>query len=201
MHMLHSLKISALVFCAFTALPVMSSNKIHPFQVPQPASAPDEVLAGIEISAGSFSKYEIDKDSGHLVLDRFQSMPVVYPANYGFLPSTLAGDGDTLDVLVLSREPVVPTAFIRVRPIGILKMVDGGEQDDKIIAVPADDVDPQYRSIRDISDLPDIEKERIEAFFRVYKDLPIGRKIVELGGFENAEAARAMIQQALESAP
>lgn len=171
----------------------------HPLEIPQPESAPQTVLAGIEISAGSFSKYEIDPQHGHLVLDRFQTMPVVYPANYGFLPDTKAADGDTLDILVLTREAVVPGAFIRVRPIGILRLLDGGERDDKIIAVPAKDVDPDYADIFELSDLSKSQRDRIEAFFRVYKNLPEGRKLIEIEGFEDAEAARKAISDAIES--
>lgn len=177
----------------------LQAAAIHPFEVPQPDSAPQTVLAGIEISAGSFSKYEIDPDHGHLVLDRFQTMPVAYPANYGFLPATNADDGDTMDVLVLTREAVVPGAFIRVRPIGILRLLDGGERDDKIIAVPAGDVDPDYADVHELSDLPSAQRNRIEAFFRVYKDLPEGRKSIEIEGYGDAAAARQAIIDATQS--
>ncbi len=173
--------------------------RVHPFAVPQTGSDPSDVLAVIEIPAGSFTKYEIDKATGYLVVDRFQSMPVAYPANYGTIPSSLAGDGDPLDVLVLTREPIVPGAFIRVRPIGVLRMIDGGEEDDKVIAVPISDVDPQYDAVRTITDLPEIERQRIEAFFRVYKDLPAGRKRVELRGFVGADAAKASVRAAIDA--
>ena len=171
---------------------------VHPFDVPQAASFPEEVVAVIEISQGSFTKYEIDPELGIIAVDRFQSMPVVYPANYGVITSSLAGDGDNLDVLVLSREPVVPGALIRVRPIGVLKMLDGGEEDDKVIAVPTTQVDPTYESIRTIADLPAMEAQRIEAFFRVYKQLPQGRKVVELNGFRDATEAKALIEKAIQ---
>ncbi|QIB64844.1 inorganic diphosphatase [Kineobactrum salinum] len=124
-------------------------------------------------------------------------MPVVYPANYGTLPSTLAGDNDPLDVLVYTREPVVPGALIRVRPIGILKMLDGGEQDDKLVAVPADEVDPAYTRVRDITDLPEIELQRLQAFFTVYKQLPAGRKQIELQGVGDRAAAFEVTRAAL----
>lgn len=171
----------------------------QPYEVPQPDSAPHTVLARIEISAGSFSKYEVDPQHGHLVLDRFQTMPVVYPANYGFLPATKAADGDTLDVLVLTREAVVPGAFLRVRPIGILRLLDGGERDDKIIAVPAEDVDPDYADVRELTDLANAQRDRIKAFFRIYKDLPEGRKSIEIEGYGDAEAARKAVVDAIES--
>lgn len=164
---------------------------------PQPDAAPDEVYAVIEIPAGSMTKYELDAETGHLMVGRYQSMPVVYPANYGTLPSTLAGDNDPLDVLVYTREPVVPGALIRVRPIGVIRMIDGGEQDDKVIAVPTIKVDPTYAAINDIKDLPVIERERLVAFFLTYKQLPEGRKQVEISGIEDRAAAIAIIKASL----
>lgn len=160
-----------------------------------PQSEPDgkEFYTAIEIPQGSFTKYEIDADTGHLVVDRYQSMPVVYPANYGSITSSLGGDNDPLDALVYTREPVVPGAIIKVRPIGVLKMIDGGEVDDKIVAVPASDIDPTYDKIKEVTDLPEIEQQRLQAFFRVYKQLPDKRKVVELNGFENAEKAQAEV--------
>ncbi len=154
-------------------------------------------MAAIEIPAGSFIKYELDKATGHPIVDRFQSVPMVYPANYGVISQTLAGDGDSLDVLVYTRSPVQSGALILVRPIGVLKMLDGGEQDDKIIAVPAEAVDPTYAGINKIEDLPAIERERLEFFFRTYKTLPAGRKKVELGGFLSAEIAKNIIRSAI----
>ncbi len=171
---------------------------VHPFDIPQTKSFPDEIVAVIEISQGSFTKYEIDPASGIVAVDRFQSMPVVYPANYGVITSSLAGDGDNLDILVLSREPIVPGALIQVRPVGVLKMLDGGEEDDKVIAVPTSKVDPTYDSIQSIADLPPIEVQRIEAFFRVYKQLPEGRKAIELDGFRDAADAKVLIKEAIE---
>lgn len=164
---------------------------------PQPESAPEEVYALVEIPAGSTTKYELDAATGHLLVDRFQSMPVVYPANYGTLPSTLAGDNDPLDVLVYTREPVVPGALILVRPIGILRMLDGGEQDDKLVAVPAAAVDPGYAGIRDIDDLAEIELQRLQAFFKVYKQLPAGRKQIELQELGDRAAALEVTRAAL----
>jgi len=171
---------------------------IHPFNFPQPASAPDEFYALIEIPAGSFTKYEVDPASGFIIVDRFQTMPVRYPANYGSIPSTAGADGDPLDVLVISREPIVPGALILVRPVGMLIMLDEGEQDDKIIAVPADDVDPLYQHIRDIHHLAEVEQQQIEEFFRVYKNLPSGRKKVETQGFVNADTTKSIINQSIK---
>ncbi len=170
---------------------------VHPLHAKQPGKAPAEVLLAVEIPAGSFTKYEIGED-GLVHVDRFQSMPVAYPANYGSMPRTLAGDGDPLDALVLTRAPLHPGVLVRFRPIGVLRMRDDGEADEKIIGVPTGKVDPAYAEIRDIGDLPAIERERIEAFFRVYKDLPKGRNPVVLDGFGDAAEARALIEVALE---
>lgn len=176
----------------------MAANAVlHPFLAAQPKNAPDEVHLAVEIPAGSFTKYEI-KDDGLVHVDRFQSMPVAYPANYGSMPRTLAGDNDPLDALVLTREPLHPGVIVRFRPIGYLKMVDKGEHDEKIIGVPTDKVDPTYADIRDLSDLPAIERQRIEAFFRVYKDLPEGRNPVQLNGWGNAAEAKVLITQAMQ---
>ena len=179
-------------------LAVAVENSIrHPFLAAQPKKAPEEVLLAVEIPAGSFTKYEINEE-GLVYVDRFQSMPVVYPANYGSMPRTLAGDRDPLDALVLTREPLHPGVLIAFRPIGYLRMLDKGEQDDKVIGVPTDKVDPTYSNIRDLADLPEIERQRIEAFFRIYKDLPAGRNPVVLNGYGNAAEAKVLITEALQ---
>jgi inorganic pyrophosphatase len=180
--------------CATTA---MRAEWVHPLAMPQTAIEAGVLLAVIEIPAGSITKYEIDPRTGHLVVDRFQSMPVRYPANYGAIPSSLAGDGDPLDVLVITRDPVAPGAFIHVRPIGVLRMTDAGEADAKIIAVPIHSVDPTFDTLGTITDLPAIERERIEAFFRVYKDLPAERKAVELGGYAGAAEAWQVVRSSI----
>jgi inorganic pyrophosphatase len=169
---------------------------LHPFLAAQPKNAPEEAVLTVEIPAGSFTKYEINED-GLVFVDRFQSMPVTYPANYGSMPRTLAGDGDPLDALVLTREPLHPGVLIKFRPIGVLRMTDDGEGDQKIIGVPTDKIDPTYAGIRDLGDLPAIEQQRIEAFFRVYKDLPAGRNPVKLDGFGDAAEARALIEASM----
>ena len=168
----------------------------NPLLAAQPKNAPAEANLAVEIPAGSFTKYETNED-GLVFVDRFQSMPVAYPANYGSMPSTLAGDGDPLDALVLTREPLHPGVLISFRPIGVLRMVDKGEQDEKILGVPTDKVDPTYANIRDLANLPEIERQRIEAFFRIYKDLPAGRNTVELHGWGNAVEARRIIAEAM----
>ena len=192
--MLKFLAVSLLMLAAPT---IAMAQTVHPFAYEQPRTDGSEFFMVVEIPAGSFTKYEIDADTGHLIVDRYQQMPVVYPANYGSVASTLAGDGDNLDALVLTREPIVPGALIRVRAVGVLRMIDGGETDDKLITVPVSGVDPTYDDIRSIEDLPEIERQRIAAFFAVYKSLPEGRKVVELRGYGDAAEAQAMVRQAL----
>lgn len=176
----------------------MATNAVlHPFLAAQPENAPEHVHLAVEIPAGSFTKYEI-KEDGLVHVDRFQSMPVAYPANYGSMPRTLAGDNDPLDALVLTRAPLHPGVIVRFRPIGYLKMMDNGEHDEKVIGVPTDKVDPSYADIRELQDLPLIERQRIEAFFRVYKDLPEGRNPVQLNGWGSAAEAKALIRAAMQ---
>lgn len=187
---------AALALVAGTTL--AQAQMLSPLDYPQ---TDDEgaFLTVIEIPAGSFTKYELDTEHGYVVVDRYQSMPVVYPANYGSVPSSLGGDGDPLDAMVLTREPIVPGAVIEGRPIGVLHMIDGGEEDSKIIAVPTHDIDPTYDEIRSLDDLPAMERDRIAAFFRVYKQLPEGRKSVELGGFGGPDEAQQMLDAAFRS--
>ncbi|MDO4710174.1 MAG: inorganic diphosphatase [Pseudomonadota bacterium] len=174
------------------------SAPIHPFSAAQPENAPQEARVVVEIPAGSFSKYEIGAEDGLLHVDRFLSMPMAYPANYGSMPRTLAGDGDPLDALVLTRAPLHPGSVIRFRPIAVLRMVDKGEMDEKIIGVPVDKVDASYSHIHDIADLAPLERQRIEAFFRYYKQLPEESKAdVELHGWGNAAEARRLIAAAI----
>ena len=169
----------------------------HPFHAAQAKDAPESAVLAVEIPAGSMTKYEINEE-GLVFVDRFQSMPVAYPANYGSMPRTLAGDGDPLDALVLTREALHPGVLIRFRPVGVLRMEDDGEADQKIIGVPTDKVDPTYAGIRDLNDLPQVERDRIEAFFRVYKDLPKGRNPVRLAGYGDAAEAKALIRDAMQ---
>lgn len=158
-----------------------------------------EIRVLIEIPAGSSIKYELDEASGRMEVDRFLSLPVVYPANYGVIPETLSADGDELDVLVYSREPIMPGVLIRVRPIAVLRMQDDGSRDDKIVAVPTTQVDPTYAAVRELSDLPDMERQRLQAFFSIYKMLPEGSAEVTLLGIEDAESARLAVQESREN--
>ncbi len=166
----------------------------------QPADAPRELLALIEIPAGTSIKYELHEESGRMEVDRFLSMPVAYPANYGILPCTLAEDGDALDVLVLTREPVAPGSLIRVRPVGLLRMLDRGEEDHKLLAVPVEGVDPGFARVLELDDLAREELDRIEAFFRVYKDLPDPEVEVVVGPWETLDRALEVIRISMESA-
>lgn len=185
--------------CALCLAPVLAATpgrNAHPLHVAQPASAPDTALLAVEIPAGGFTKYEIGED-GLVHVDRFLAMPVAYPANYGSLPQTLAGDGDPLDALVLTRAPLQPGVLVRFRPIGVLRMIDAGEDDQKLIGVPVDEVDPAWSAVEEVGQLPQIERARIEAFFRVYKDLPAGNPPVVLEGFGDAAEARALLQASM----
>lgn len=173
-----------------------AQSVVHPLLVAQPAKVPEEAHLVVEVPAGSAVKYEID-DHGLPHVDRFLSMAMAYPANYGSMPRTLAGDGDPLDALVLTRMPLHPATVIRFRPIGVLRMADRGKADEKVIGVPADDVDGTYAGIRDISDLPEMERARIEAFFRVYKDLPAGSNTVALDDYANGKQAKALIRESM----
>ena len=133
----------------------------------------DDFIAVIEISKGSKTKYEMDKETGMLCLSRILHTSTQYPASYGFIPRTISADGDPLDVLVLCSEPLDPMTLVRCYPIGIVEMIDGGESDEKIIAVPFKD--PHYNIYTDISKLPKHATQEIVHFLRVYKDLEKGQ--------------------------
>jgi inorganic pyrophosphatase len=152
---------------------------------------PRDVNVVIEIPQGSGVKYEIDKYSGALMVDRVLFTPMIYPAAYGFIPGTLADDGDPADAMVLISAPIVPGAVIRARPIGLLKMEDEAGQDEKILCVPHDKVHTQYTDITEAAQLPAITRDAIEHFFTHYKDLERGKwvKITGWGDREEAEAA------------
>ena len=172
-------------------------STLHPLLAAQPGNAPEEAVLAVEIPAGGFTKYELDAQ-GLLYVDRYLQMPMSYPANYGSMPRTAGADGDPLDALVLTRAPIHPGALIRFRPVAVLHMVDGGEEDHKIIGVPTERIDPTYAGVRDVADLPQAERDRIEAFFRTYKELPKGKpNPVKLDGYGDASEAKALIAEAL----
>ncbi len=151
---------------------------------------PKIATAIIEIPQGSRVKYEIDKETGLIKIDRVLYSPFVYPANYGFFPQTWWEDGDPLDVLVISYEPWYPGVLVDVRPIGLMKMEDSGEIDDKVIAVPADD--PRFNEVEDIKDLPQHLLKEIEHFFNRYKELQ-GKETKVLGFFGKEKAEEAIL--------
>jgi inorganic pyrophosphatase len=160
---------------------------------------PWDINVVIEIPQGSQVKYELDKDSGAIVVDRFLFTPMAYPAAYGFIPGTLADDGDPADALVLAPAPIVPGAVIRARPIGMLRMEDESGQDEKIVCVPHDKLHTQFTGVQSVDDLPEITRQAIEHFFTRYKDLEKG-KWVKVTGWASKEEAGEVIRQALAAA-
>lgn len=148
----------------------------------------------IEVPSGSKNKYELDKTTGLLRLDRVLYSSVHYPANYGFIPRTYCGDGDPLDVLVLCQEPVVPLCIMRARPIGVIAMTDEEGQDDKIIAVAVDD--PEFNECGDVKDLPPHRLREIRQFLRDYKSLE--EKRANVGPLQGAAKARKVIRDAMD---
>ena len=161
---------------------------------------PWDVNALIEVPLGGVPvKYELDKESGALYVDRFLHTAMFYPANYGFIPHTLADDGDPLDIMVVGPTPVVPGAIIRARPIGVLVMKDEKGQDEKVLAVPTDDLHPFHRNIESYRGLPQIMIEQIEHFFTHYKDLERG-KWVEIAHWGEPGEAAKLIERTIKMA-
>ncbi|MFN3629089.1 MAG: inorganic diphosphatase [Casimicrobiaceae bacterium] len=159
---------------------------------------PNDVNVVIEIPMnGEPIKYEVDKKSGAIFVDRFMSTAMHYPCNYGYIPATLSGDGDPVDVLVLSPVPLIPGVVVRCRPIGMLRMQDEAGSDEKILAVPVDKLTSIYRNVQSPRDLPPVEIDRITHFFEHYKDLEPG-KFVKVIGWAEAADARAEILSAVE---
>ena len=155
---------------------------------------PDEINVIIEIPQGGHPvKYEMDKTSGAMFVDRFLHTSMIYPGNYGFIPHTLSADGDPCDVLVVGQSPVIPGAIIRSRPVGVLLMEDENGQDEKILAVPVDALYPFYSKIRSYKDLPDILCEQIAHFFQHYKDLEKGKWVKNLKWAGPEEAREAIV--------
>lgn len=155
----------------------------------------EKFYAVIEISKGGKNKYELDKETGLLKLDRVLFTSTHYPANYGFIPRTFADDGDPLDVLVLCSETIQPMTLVECKPIGVLNMIDDNSNDEKIIAVPVND--PNYNCYNDITDLPRHYFEEIKHFFTVYKTLEIDKStsVTEIYG---AEKAREVIMKSID---
>ena len=162
--------------------------------IPAGRNPPKDVNAVIEIPLGGVPvKYEFDKASGAIFVDRFLHTAMFYPGNYGFIPHTLSGDGDPCDVLVISQVPVVPGAVIRCRPVGALLMEDEAGQDEKILAVPVDDLHPFYKGIASFRDLPKVMCDQIAHFFQHYKDLEKGKWVTIVRWLDTEEAEQLVI--------
>ena len=161
--------------------------------LPAGPKAPEVVTAVIEIPAKSRNKYELDKESGLLKLDRVLYSAVHYPGDYGFIPRTLHEDNDPMDILVRINEPTFPGCLIEARPIGVLRMLDKGEPDDKILAVPMHD--PHHQEYFDIADLPGHYLREVEHFFHIYKDLE--GKRVQIEGWGNSRIAAEVILESI----
>ena len=166
--------------------------------IPPGKDAPNDVNVVIEVPVGGEPiKYEMDKSSGALFVDRFLYTSMRYPGNYGFVPNTLSDDGDAIDVLVASTRAITPGAVINCRPIGVLIMKDEAGQDEKVIAVPSSKLTLRYEEIENVSDLPKITLDQIEHFFAHYKDLE-SDKWVQLDRWGDAAEARDLIQPSYE---
>jgi len=169
-------------------------------KIPIGKNPPHDINVIIEIPLrGDPVKYEVDKESGAMFVDRFLHTAMYYPTNYGFIPHTLSDDGDPADVLVVGRTPVAVGAVLRSRPIGVLLMEDESGQDEKILAVPHSKLHPFYDDVKSYKDLPSVLIRQIEHFFAHYKDLEDG-KWVKIKGWEDVDVAAALIQKAIERA-
>jgi inorganic pyrophosphatase len=159
---------------------------------------PEDVNVIVEVAIGGEPiKYEMDKEAGTLVVDRFLYTPMRYPGNYGFVPHTLSEDGDPIDVLIANTRPIIPGAIINVRPVGVLKMQDEAGGDEKVIAVPSPKLTRRYINVHNYTDLPRITLDQIQHFFEHYKDLEEG-KWVKLLGWGDAAEARGLIVEAMD---
>lgn len=156
---------------------------------------PDQLNVLIEIPGGSKNKYEFDKDMGAMALDRVLYASVQYPYDYGFVPNTLAGDGDPLDGMVIMDQPTFPGCVITVRPLGMLKMIDGGDPDEKLLCVPVKD--PRYANVHSLEDVAQHRRDEIAEFFATYKRLERKETIIE--GWEGLEATHKIIEQSIKA--
>lgn len=171
----------------------MSNNPWHDVSIGE--EAPECVTGIIEIPKNSKAKYELHKESGMLMLDRVLYSSVYYPANYGFIPKTYCDDGDPLDILVLSQLEIVPMCIVKCKVIGVMHMSDGGEMDDKIIAVAADDMSVNHTN--ELSELPEHYINELRCFFEDYKKLEEDKN-VKVKEFQNKEVALRIIEQSIE---
>ncbi|PMJ99696.1 inorganic diphosphatase [Vibrio sp. 10N.261.55.A7] len=168
--------------------------------VPAGISLPDDIYVIIEIPANADPiKYEVDKDTGAVFVDRFMSAPMFYPCNYGYINDTLSLDGDPVDVLVPTPFPLIPGSVIRCRPVGVLKMSDESGEDAKVFAVPHSKLSTEYEHIQNVGDIPPLMKAQITHFFERYKELESG-KWVKVEGWEDIEAAKEEIMLSYQRA-
>lgn len=156
---------------------------------------PEDFICVVEISKGSKKKYELDKETGYILLDRILHTSTHYPANYGFIPRTYGDDNDPLDVLLLCTEKLEPLTLVRAYPIGVISMIDGGSNDEKIIAIPFND--PTYNNYKDITDLPAHIFDEMKHFFEVYKHLE--NKSTAVNEVSGKETALKIIQEAMDN--
>ncbi|MBK1873037.1 MULTISPECIES: inorganic diphosphatase [Marinobacter] len=167
--------------------------------IPAGKNPPEDIYVAIEIPANSSPvKYELDKDMGALLVDRFMATPMFYPANYGFIPHTLGEDGDPLDVLVVTPYALQAGSVIRCRPVGVLNMDDEAGGDAKLVAVPHSKLTNSYQDIHEIDDLPVLLRDQIRHFFENYKTLEPG-KWVKVKGWDNAAAAKQAIVDSIKA--
>jgi inorganic pyrophosphatase len=168
--------------------------------IPIGKNPPEDINVVIEVPIGGEPiKYEMDKAAGTLFVDRFLHTPMRYPGNYGFVPHTLGGDGDPIDVLIANTRPLVPGAYVNTRPVGVLKLEDENGTDEKIIAEPVTRLTKRYIHVENYTDLPKITLEQIQHFFEHYKDLEPG-KWLKVVGWGNRDEAHLVIRQAIERA-
>ncbi|MBL4786302.1 MAG: inorganic diphosphatase [Cohaesibacteraceae bacterium] len=166
--------------------------------IPAGKNAPEDINVIIEVPRGSSVKYELDKESGAVFVDRFLFTPMAYPCDYGFVPNTLADDGDPIDVLVVGDAQLAPGVVIRARPVGVLVMEDDGGKDEKILAVPHSKMTSMYDHIKTHEDLPQILRDQIKHFFEHYKDLEPG-KWVKIEDWDGPDRAMQMIQASMDN--
>jgi inorganic pyrophosphatase len=166
--------------------------------IPVGDNVPESLNVIIEVPVGGEPvKYEFDKASGALFIDRILHTPMRYPANYGFVPHTLSPDGDPLDALVVARSPFIPGCVVKVRPIAVLNLEDEHGGDEKLLCVPVNSTFPYYSHVKEKEDLPDIVYQQVEHFFTHYKDLE-KEKWVRVGTWGTAEDARRIVIEAIE---
>lgn len=165
--------------------------------IPAGKNPPNDINVIIEIPQGCLVKYEMDKENGVIAVDRFVRTTMGYPANYGFVPSTLSGDGDPVDVLVLCSQPLHPGVMINVVPIAVLEMEDESGVDTKVVAVPTEKSDPFFGYMKDVSDIPEAWKAKIKHFFEHYKEIEPG-KWVKVKEWKGKDAALEEVKKGLK---